>query len=64
MKIDLVLRDRDGDVWMYIGRGAYACAKDMLDVDAEYAARHSYPREQIEEQYGPVAVEFREEWHK
>lgn len=57
MKIDLVLRDRDGDAWVRLGGSYYALAADVQR-GAKYAELHRYHRTQLEEDYDPITVEY------
>lgn len=60
-QVDLVLRDSEGDAWVYIGGDAYALATDVQRGE-KYAERYSMTREQIESSAGAVVTERWEMW--
>lgn len=51
--LDLVLRDCDGDAWVYVGGGKYAGATDVQD-GHDYAGE--FTREEIEDATGGATV--------
>lgn len=55
---DLVLRDKDGDAWVYVGNGRYEMCS-LVQGGGEWST--PWTRDAIEAAYGPVIVEFSEE---
>jgi hypothetical protein len=58
--MDLVLRDFDGDAWVYIGNGMYVQPHE-IQKGRSYVLSNSDTRETIEKDFGPVTVEWSED---
>lgn len=53
----LVVRDRDGDAWVYIGEGRWVQPEE-IQKGRKYMERWAIPLEEVERLYGPLVTEW------